>query len=172
MTYLIILQRCFWGLLYIVVSQSSFGFLNKHLLNINTHIGGLPLWLSNKESTCKAENAGDAGAIPVSGRSLGWGHGNPFQYSFLENPMNRGAWWAMVHGITKSRTQLEQLSMHRHKHIENAQTTCSQNYRYLINHLSDEKAEYSGIPRALPMPSSHHSLSFFKGRNVIFQLMT
>ena len=71
MTYLIILQRCFWGLLYIVVSQSSFGFLNKHLLNINTHIGGLPLWLSNKESTCKAENAGDAGAIPGSGRSLG-----------------------------------------------------------------------------------------------------
>ena len=117
MTYLIILQRCFWGLLYIVVSQSSFGFLNKHLLNINTHIGGLPLWLSNKESTCKAENAGDAGAIPGSGRSLGWGHGNPFQYSFLENPMNRAVWWATNHGVTKGQTWLKQLNTHALSHI-------------------------------------------------------
>ena len=127
---------------------------------------------SGKEPTHQCWRQRDTGLIPGSERSPGGGHSNPFQYSFLENPMNRGAWWSMVHGITKSRTQLEQLSMHRHKHIENAQTTCSQNYHYLINHLSDEKAEYSGIPRALPMPSSHHSLSFFKGRNVIFQLMT
>ena len=71
MTNLAILQRCFWGLLYIVVGQSSLVFLNKHLLNINTHIGGLPLWLSNKESTCEAENAGDSDVIPGSGRSRG-----------------------------------------------------------------------------------------------------
>ena len=44
--------------------------------------------------------------IPGSGRSPGEGHGNPLQYSCLENPIDRGAWWATVHGATKSQTQL------------------------------------------------------------------
>ena len=50
-------------------------------------------------------NAGDirnVGSIPGSGRSPGGGNGNPFQNSCLENLMNRGAWWAAVHGVTKS----------------------------------------------------------------------
>ena len=51
-------------------------------------------------------NAGDLGLIPGSGRSPGEGNGNPLQYSCLENPMDRGAWWAIVHGVTKSRTRL------------------------------------------------------------------
>ena len=52
-------------------------------------------------------NAGDMGSVPVgSGRSPGGGHGNPLQYSCLENPIDRGAWWATVHGVEKSRTQL------------------------------------------------------------------
>ena len=46
-------------------------------------------------------NAGDAGLIPGSGRSLGEGNGNPLQYSCLGNPMSRGAWWATVHGVAK-----------------------------------------------------------------------
>ena len=52
-------------------------------------------------------NAGDirdVGAIPWSGRSPGGGHGNPLQYSCLENLMDRTAWWATVHGVTKSQT--------------------------------------------------------------------
>ena len=49
-------------------------------------------------------NAGDAGLIPGSGRSPGRGHGNTLQYSCLENPLDREAWWATVHRITKSRT--------------------------------------------------------------------
>ena len=49
-------------------------------------------------------STGDMGSIPGSGRSLGKGNGNPLQYSCLENPMNRGAWWATVHGDTKSQT--------------------------------------------------------------------
>ena len=53
-----------------------------------------------------AYNVGDLGSIPGSGRSPREGHGNPLQYSCLENPMDGGAWWAKVHGITKSRTQL------------------------------------------------------------------
>ena len=51
-------------------------------------------------------NAEDTGLIPGSGRSLGGGHGNPLQYSCLENPTNRGAWWVTVHGVAKSQTRL------------------------------------------------------------------
>ena len=51
-------------------------------------------------------NAGDLGSIPGSERSPGEGNGNPLQYSCLENPMDGGAWWATVHGITKIRTRL------------------------------------------------------------------
>ena len=46
-------------------------------------------------------NAGDMGLIPGLGRSPGEGNGNPFQYSCLENPTDRGAWWATVHGVAK-----------------------------------------------------------------------
>ena len=53
------------------------------------------------------------GLIPGSGRSLGGGHGNPLQYSCLENPIDREAWWAVVHRVAKSRTCLKQLSTHK-----------------------------------------------------------
>ena len=59
-------------------------------------------------------NAGDirdTGLIPGSGRCPGGGHSNPLQYSCLENPMDRGAWWAIVHGVTKSWTQLSNLAL-------------------------------------------------------------
>ena len=63
------------------------------------------LGLSSKESACNAgDNVRDMGSIPGSGRSPGGGHGNPLQYSFLENAMDRGAWWATVHRVTKSHT--------------------------------------------------------------------
>jgi len=54
----------------------------------------------DKESAC---SAGDPGSIPGSGRSPGEGNGNPLQYPYLENLMDRGAWWAAVHGVAKSR---------------------------------------------------------------------
>ena len=61
----------------------------------------LPWWLSCKESACNAEDTGDVCSIPGSGRSPGVGHGNPLQYSCLKNSMNRGAWWAIVHGVSE-----------------------------------------------------------------------
>ena len=64
---------------------------------------GFSRWLSGKESTCNAE---DTGLIPGSGRSSEEGNGNPLQYSFLENPMDKGNWLAIVRGVTKSQTQL------------------------------------------------------------------
>ena len=51
-------------------------------------------------------NPRDVGSVPGSGRSPGGGHGNPLQYSCLENPMDKGAWWATVHRVAKSRTRL------------------------------------------------------------------
>ena len=52
-----------------------------------------------------AQNVGDLGSIPGSGRSPRGGNGNPLQYSCLENPMDREAWWATVHGVSKSQTR-------------------------------------------------------------------
>ena len=62
---------------------------------------GFPDGSDGEESAC---NAGDPGSIPGSGRSSGGGNGSPLQYSYLENPMDRGAWQTTVHGVAKSDT--------------------------------------------------------------------
>ena len=64
---------------------------------------GFPGGSEVKASAC---NVGDLGLIPGLGRSPGEGNGNPLKYSCLENPMDRGAWWATVYGVAKSRTRL------------------------------------------------------------------
>ena len=64
---------------------------------------GFPDGSDSKESAC---SVGDLVSIPGLGRSPGGGHGNPLQYSCLENPMDRGVWRATVHGVAKSRTRL------------------------------------------------------------------
>ena len=65
-----------------------------------------------KESPCQCRDVRVAGSIPGLGRSPGGGHGNPLQYSCLENPTDRGAWRATVHGVTQSWTRQKRLSMH------------------------------------------------------------
>ena len=62
---------------------------------------GFPRWLSGKESACQAA---DVGLISGLERSPGEGNGNPLQYFCLENPMGRGAWWAIVHGVAQNQT--------------------------------------------------------------------
>ena len=74
-------------------------FLCARSLNSTYMWSGLPWWLSGKVSTC---NAGGAGSTPGSARCPGGGHGNPLQYSCLENPVDRGAWWAAVHKVAKN----------------------------------------------------------------------
>ena len=64
---------------------------------------GFPGGSNGKESSC---NAGNLHSMPGSGRLPGEGNGNPLQHSCLENPMDRGAWWATVHGVAKSQTRL------------------------------------------------------------------
>ena len=67
-----------------------------------------------KNLACDTEDTGDVGSIPGLGRSSGGGNGNPLQYSCLENPVDRGALHATVHGVTKNQTPMKQLSMHEH----------------------------------------------------------
>ena len=64
------------------------------------------LFPGGSDSKASAHNAGDPGSIPELGRSPGEGNGNPLQYSCLENSMDGGAWWAIVHKIAKSQTRL------------------------------------------------------------------
>ena len=88
------------------------------------HLGGLQGHYRRKEvvkimgfpggSDGKACHLGDPGPIPGSGRCPGEGNGKPFQYSCLENSMDGGAWWATVHGVTKSRKQLSDFTSSLH----------------------------------------------------------
>ena len=68
-----------------------------------------------KSLAASAGDVRDVGSIPGLGRSLGGGNGNPLQYSCLENPMDRGAWWATIHGVSESDTA-EWLSIHVFSH--------------------------------------------------------
>ena len=79
------------------------GFLRDCILVFKVFPGGAEV----KGSAC---SVGDLGLIPGSGRSPGDGNGNPLQYSCLENPMDGGAWWATVHGVSNIQTQLSDLT--------------------------------------------------------------
>ena len=74
------------------------------------YIWGFPGGSVGKESTCSAGDTEDMGSVAGLGRFPGGGHGNPLQYSCLENPMDRGAWQAIVDRVTKSWTWLKWLS--------------------------------------------------------------
>ena len=89
---------------YQIVGHQSLGAAPTSSMASNI---GLPQWPSSIESTSKA---GDVGLIPGSGRSLGGGNGNPLQYSYMKNPLDRGAWWAAIYGVTRSRTRLKRLN--------------------------------------------------------------
>ena len=68
-----------------------------------------------KSPPTNAGDVQDVSSIPELGRSLGGGHGNPLQYSCLENPMDRGAWWTTVHTVAKTQTWLQRLNTHMYK---------------------------------------------------------
>ena len=74
---------------------------------VSSHSVCGPRWLNDKESTCNAEAAGDAGSIPGWGRAPEGGHGNALQCSCLENPMDTEASWAVVHRVTKNWIRLK-----------------------------------------------------------------
>ena len=78
--------------------------------NTYTHIRASQEALVVKNSPANAGDIRDVGPVPGLGRSPGGGHGNSLQYSCPENPMDRGALWAIVHGVTKSGTRLSDLT--------------------------------------------------------------
>ena len=86
-----------------------------------------PDWASQvalvvKNPPVNAGDLRDTGSVLGQRRSPGGGHGNPLQYSCLENPMDRAAWWATDLGVTNSRKQLKQLSTHRSNCLWNLQS--------------------------------------------------
>ena len=119
---MIVLFLIFWGttILFSIVAaaicipnNSTWGFPFLHILTDTCYLLSFwwqPLWhvsfpdgSNSKEFAC---HAGDPGSVPGLGKPPGEGNGNPLQYSCLENSTDRGACWALVHGMTKSRTRL------------------------------------------------------------------
>ena len=100
------------------------------------------------EVKVSAWNAGEQSLIPGLGRSPGEGNGNPLQYSCLENAMERGAWYAIVHGVAKSRTRLSDITFTFHFHaLEKAMATHSRVLAWRI--------PGTGEPGGLPSMGSH-----------------
>ena len=92
-----------------------------------------------KNLPANAGGTGDVGSIPGLRRSPGLGNGNPFKYSCLENPMDRGAWWPTVHGVTKSQTRLNTYThTHTHTHTTQKLLLCLNN-TFFINTASSAK---------------------------------
>ena len=116
-----------------------------------------------KNLHAKSGDRRDLGLIPGWGRSSGGGHGNPFQYSCLENPMDSGAWWATVHGVTKSHTWLKWLSAHRPISAVQQSDTILHIYTFFLNILfHDGLVRRLGIvPCAIQQDLGVYSFFFF-----------
>ena len=106
---------------------------------------GFPGGSDSKESAC---NSGNLGLIPGSRRSSAEGNDNPLQYTCLENPMDRGAWWAAGHGVAKSRKRLSDFTFTFHFHeLEKEMATHSSVLAWGI--------PGTGEPGGLPSIGSH-----------------
>ena len=81
-------------------------FVSNFNINLGQHIWGFPHGAVVKNPPASAKDSRDLDSIPGSGRFPGVGTENPLQYSCLENSMDTGAWWATVHGVAESQTQL------------------------------------------------------------------
>ena len=113
------LDSSHWILIKIIWKPYLFSVLKlrrreKVICQVMWFLWGLPRWLSSEDSACNAGDTGDVGLVPGSGRSPGGRHGNPLQYSCLENPMDRGTWRAAKR-VVKSWTWLKGLSTHARK---------------------------------------------------------
>ena len=100
-----IFQKCLLLSVHLPMDRQNVNTYTHTFILIYNFLYGLPQWLSSKESACKAVAMGDTVRIAGSGRYPRERHGNPLQYSCLENPMVRGARWAIVHRITKRWTR-------------------------------------------------------------------
>ena len=88
-------------------------------ISFSFYIGASQVALVVKNPSANVRDAGEArdvGSIPGLGRSPGEANGNPLQYSCLENPMDRGTWWAIIHGVSKSLSVCVHTHIHIHRH--------------------------------------------------------
>ena len=90
----------------VIHTVKVFGMVNKAEVDVFLELSCFLYSSAGKESSCNARDSGDTGLISELGRSTGVENGNPLQYSCLENPMDRGAWWATVYRVAESQTQL------------------------------------------------------------------
>ena len=93
------------------MSAVGFSYMPLSFWGVSFYLWGFPGGSFSKASAC---NVGDPGLIPASGRSSGEVNGNPLQQLCLENPIDRGAWYATVHGVAKSRTRLSDFTFTFH----------------------------------------------------------
>ena len=128
----------------------------------------VPQWLSSKHSACNVEAPGDKGSIPGMGSSLGERHGNPFQYSCLENPMDGGAWWAAVYGKTKSRTRLKQLNNNWSQTYTRSVAQLDMHPTGMSVHLSAQRhaqdCSWKLIPNRTKLKATHMSIHCEMGK--------
>ena len=121
--------------------------INTHINHINHLASQVVLVLKNLPTN--ARDTGDIGSIPESGRPSGEGHGNPLQYSCLVNPVDRGAWWSMVHMVAKSRTLLKLLSTH--SSVQSSRSVVSDSLR-------PHESQHARPPCPSPTPGVHSNV--------------
>ena len=123
------------------------------LLLFYLHRGIHVSWASQETQVAKnpPADAGDAGLIPGSGRAAGGGNDNTLQYSCLENSMHRGAWWATVHGVAKSQTQLSMcVCLCRHAHAR----ACTHTHTHTQTHTLSSLPASFVVPHCMWDPRS------------------
>ena len=118
-----------------------------HINHINHLASQVVLVLKNLPTN--ARDTGDMGSIPESGRPSGEGHGNPLQYSCLVNPVDRGAWWSMVHMVAKSWTLLKLLSTHSSVQFSRSVVSDS---------LQPHESQHARPPCPSPTPGVHSNV--------------
>ena len=111
----------------------------QRMLMVVKPLSSFSLELNAKQVTTGKQTDQTKQVAHISGRSPGGGHGNPLQCSCLESPMDRGAWWATVHGVVKSWTQLKQLSSSS-EHFRRC--FCEQSYVELKPNRTQEESSY------------------------------
>ena len=147
----------------------------KYLLSLYYKYGASQVALVVKNPTANARNVRDPGSMPGLGRSPEGRHGNPLQYSCLENPIHRGGWWGTVRKVAKSQTRLNQLSTAQHildilfhdaRHIAKSWTRLRNfTFTFHFHALEKEMATHSSVlawripgmeePGGLPSMGSH-----------------
>ena len=154
-----------------MLQRHDWAHTNTHSCNLNRYLGYFvwfyvqsyllfgyhTYWLSSKEYAC---NRGDLGLSPGPERSPGGGHGNPFQYSCMENPMDRRAWQATGHRVTQSKTWLKWLSRSVYDSIHSKNEVSAHTHKE-HTHKAKWSKNYFSIPDKITKRKKKNQEFFF-----------